>query len=89
MKRFNRPFLVTGIRNLFISANKPQKLRLEENAVHLGIHMKTLPRYERRVIGFFFRMAGEHLGGASVKTYGPHFMFEANGKRKIAGLPSV
>ncbi len=38
---------------LFNAANEPKKLWLEEDAIHLGIHMKNPPRYERRVINFF------------------------------------
>ncbi len=38
---------------LFNSAKEPKKLWVEEDAIHLGIHMKNPPRYERRVIRFF------------------------------------
>ena len=38
---------------LFNSAKEPKKLWLEEDAIHLGVHMKNPPRYERRVIRFF------------------------------------
>lgn len=38
---------------LFNAANEPKKLWLEEDAIHLGIHMENPPRYQRRVIRFF------------------------------------
>lgn len=38
---------------LFDSANEPKFLWLQEDAIHLGIHMQNPGRYERRVIRFF------------------------------------
>ncbi len=38
---------------LFNAANDPKQLWLEEDAIHLGIHMENPPRYQRRVIRFF------------------------------------
>lgn len=38
---------------LFDTANAPKSLWLQEDAIHLGIHMQNSGRYERRVIRFF------------------------------------
>lgn len=38
---------------LFNAANEPKQLWLEEDAIHLGIHMENPSRYQRRVIRFF------------------------------------
>jgi fermentation-respiration switch protein FrsA (DUF1100 family) len=38
---------------LFHAANEPKFLWVEEGAIHLGIHMKNPPRYERRALRFF------------------------------------
>lgn len=38
---------------LFAAANEPRSLWLQEDAIHLGIHIQNPGRYERRVIRFF------------------------------------
>lgn len=38
---------------LFDAANEPKTLWLQEDAIHLGIHMQNPGRYQRRVIRFF------------------------------------
>lgn len=38
---------------LFDAANEPKFLWLQEDAIHLGIHMQNPGRYQRRVIRFF------------------------------------
>jgi fermentation-respiration switch protein FrsA (DUF1100 family) len=38
---------------LFNSALEPKSLWIEEDAIHLGIHLDNPPRYQRRVIRFF------------------------------------